>query len=183
MRIFEVRLLYYLQFFLHVPLSLLQQSPTGAFSVLFRPCVESGPDVATNIVAKARVPRCRTSRFWPSGVRVSEKLPKAIEPLPSPLPRHHQDRGRQRRDTFTTSTGRNRESGFSDATNARVGDAFQTPSRVECLDGPASDLLLTHLVEHELLLVLLEELRRPRLVQEQGVDALHVLYGNLRALR
>lgn len=33
--------------------------PNGAIGVLFRPCVESGPEVATNDVAKAGVSRCQ----------------------------------------------------------------------------------------------------------------------------
>ena len=42
---------------------------------------------------------------------------------------------------------------------------------------------LTHFMEHKLLLVFFEELRRPRLVEEERVDALDVVDAHLGALR
>ena len=43
-------------------------------------------------------------------------------------------------------------------------------------------MALLGLIEHELVLVLLEELAAPLLVQEQGVDLLDVLHNDLRPL-
>uniref|UniRef100_A0A147BE12 Putative secreted protein n=1 Tax=Ixodes ricinus TaxID=34613 RepID=A0A147BE12_IXORI len=43
---------------------------TCLFSVLFHPCVESRPEVATNDVTKAGMSCCRMSRSWRSGVGV-----------------------------------------------------------------------------------------------------------------
>uniref|UniRef100_A0A6B0UTG3 Uncharacterized protein n=1 Tax=Ixodes ricinus TaxID=34613 RepID=A0A6B0UTG3_IXORI len=49
------------------------------FSVLYRPCIEKGPEVATNDVRNAGRSCCRMSRSWRLGVEVSEKQKYARE--------------------------------------------------------------------------------------------------------
>lgn len=39
-------------------------SPANAFGVPFRPCMESGLQVAANDVVEAGVPRCQMSQSW-----------------------------------------------------------------------------------------------------------------------
>ncbi|CAN7986841.1 unnamed protein product, partial [Ixodes pacificus] len=54
-------------------------SPTDVFSVQLRPCLESGPQVATKDVAKAGASCCQTSRSWRSDVEVPEKSMRECE--------------------------------------------------------------------------------------------------------